>query len=568
MNNRFYLSLIFSLLIALNAVAQEEEKTQEERQGEIEDVQVEIVKDREIILPPAVRKYDKIPPQQQEPQRPNFQYAYPMPTADFTPLDLRLRPLRIKDEPLQKTYGNYLAAGFGNFTTPYLEGYINSKRERNQSFGAHAKYLASMKGPVDEENSGNSELQADVFGTYYGPKASLSGDLGYRRRSLHFYGYPDNLEGVEEDSISQHFNHVFAEAIFKNTDSKALLDYEIKVHGDYISDKLDMNEVMAGFDWKTFYELSEDAGLVLDLSYDYINYSNQLADSENRHLIKVKPRLKFKLMDLSVIAGFNAAYENDTLGTADDLHFYPYADVSYQLNEQWKIFALLKGDMVRNTYSSLSYENQWLGPQNLMFHSNQKFSLDAGLRSRLSKQVAWRGGIAYEIVDNMPFYLNSDKEPALNFYDKTEGASGFFSIIYNTSSTKVFSIFTELSLITEKSLYSNLRARYNSYNTGELQEAYHKPEWIVEADVFYQLVDKINIGLNFYGMGGISAINELGQNFTLDPALDLNVKIDYLLSDRVSIFANFNNVFSQNYELLNRYPVRGFQVIGGLTYNF
>ncbi|MGK7392396.1 MAG: hypothetical protein ACNS60_18725 [Candidatus Cyclobacteriaceae bacterium M2_1C_046] len=564
MNNRFYLSLIFGFFIALNAVAQEEE----ERQGEIEDVQVEIIKDREIDLPPAVRKFDKIPPQEQEPQRPMFKYAYPMPTTDFTPLDLRLRPLRIKDEPLQKTYGNYIAAGFGNFTTPYLEAYVNSKREQDHSFGAHAKYLASMKGPVDGENSGNSELQADVFGTYYGPKASLSGDLGYRRRGLNFYGYPQGTEGIDEDSISQHFNHVFAEAIFKNTDSKALLDYEFRVHGDYISDKLDMNEVLAGFDWRNFYELSEDAGLMLDLSYDYINYSNQLVNSQNRHLLKVKPRLKFKLMNLSVIAGFNAAYENDTLGTEDDLHFYPYADVNYQINDQWKVFALLKGDMVRNSYSNLSYENPWLGPENLMFHSNQTFSLNAGLKSRINQQMAWRGGVAYEIVDNMPFYINSNTQPALDFYNKSDGATGYFSIIYNTSSTKIFSLFTELSLISDENLYSNLRARYNSYNTGDLEEAYHRPEWLVEADVFYQLVEKINIGLNFYGMGGISAIDEFGDNFKLDPALDLNVKLDYLLSDRASIFVNLNNVFSQNYELLNRYPVRGFQAIGGLTYNF
>lgn len=563
MNNRFYLSLFFGLFLASSAHAQ----GQEEVQGEIEDVQVEVVKERDIVLPPAVRKFDKVPPQEVAPERPKLQYTFSIPKVEFTPLDLRLRPLRIKDEPLQKTYGNYLAAGFGNYTTPYLEGYVNSKRERNVSFGAHAKYLSSAKGPVDENNSGNSELQADIFGTYYGPKASLSGDLGFRRRGLHFYGYPEGFE-ADKDSIKQHYNHVFAEAIFKNTDSRASLDYDFTFHADYITDRFEMNEVVAGFDLRNFYSLNDDAGLALDLSYDFINYSNLLVTSNNRHLVKVQPRLKFKAMDIKVIAGFNAAYENDSLGSADDLHFYPFADVAYQLNDQIKIFAVLKGDMIKNSFSKLSYENPWLAQENLMFHSNQTFSLNAGLKTRINKQIGWIGGMAIEVVDNMPFYVNSNQQPALDFYNKMDGAASSFSIIYNTSSTKIFSLFSELSLIADKDLYSNLRARYNNYSTGDLEAAYHKPEWWIELDVFYQLVNKINFGVNFYGMGGISALDNTGSLITLDPALDMNAKIDYLLSDRVSIFANFNNIFSQNYELLNRYPVRGFQVLGGLTYNF
>jgi len=70
-------------------------------------------------------------------------------------------------------------------------------------------------------------------------------------------------------------------------------------------------------------------------------------------------------------------------------------------------------------------------------------------------------------------------------------------------------------------------------------------------------------------MGGIKAIDlNTNEEISLDAALDLSIKADYLISNQVSAFISFNNIFSQDYQLLYRYPVRKLQFMAGISYSF
>ena len=565
MNNRFYLSALLAMIFAFISVSSFSQT--EDPQGEIEDVQVEVVKDREIILPPAVRSFSKVPPQNEERPRPVLQYTYPVPQITLSPLSLALRPLRIKDEPLQKTYGNYIALGFGNYITPYGEVFLNSKRERAYTFGIHGKYLSSFRGPVDGANSGDGVMEVDLFGSYFGKLATLNGDLGFRRRHLNFYGYPEGVE-VDMDTLSQHFNHIFAEGTLQSNNSEAPFQYAFTVEADHLSDALENRETQAGLKWVSQYNFSQQGALLFNASYDFITFTNDRVEGQLRHLFKIQPRVKFDVMNISIIAGFNAAYENDTLGDGDDLHFYPYAEAGYKFGDNWKVFAKLDGDIEKISYTALTYGNPFLGPGNMAFHTNRTFAFLGGIKGSVNQKLGVTAGMSLEAFKNLYFYVNNNQQPASDFYLNQKPYPYYFSTIYDKGITNVFSLFTEVNFMGSEDLYTYLKLRWNSYNTGELEAAYHRPEWIAETDIFYQLVDKINFNVNFYAMGGIKAMDENGMDITLDPAIDLNVKIDYLLSDRASIFVKLNNIFSQNYMLLHRYPVRGFQVMGGITYNF
>jgi hypothetical protein len=55
---------------------------------------------------------------------------------------------------------------------------------------------------------------------------------------------------------------------------------------------------------------------------------------------------------------------------------------------------------------------------------------------------------------------------------------------------------------------------------------------------------------------------------TLDPAVDLNTKLNYFVSKQFSIFLKFNNMLSNKYPVYFNYPVRGFQAMGGISWSF
>ena len=53
-----------------------------------------------------------------------------------------------------------------------------------------------------------------------------------------------------------------------------------------------------------------------------------------------------------------------------------------------------------------------------------------------------------------------------------------------------------------------------------------------------------------------------------DPIIDLNLRADYRITPKISIFAMGNNLANRQYQRFYGYPVKGINVIGGATYTF
>src|SRR6188768_3011623 len=69
--------LLFSSLVGYGQEGKDPAKKKEwEGDGEIENVEIEIVKERQIILPEANRNFDKIPPRASEPIKPPISYDF------------------------------------------------------------------------------------------------------------------------------------------------------------------------------------------------------------------------------------------------------------------------------------------------------------------------------------------------------------------------------------------------------------------------------------------------------------------------------------------------------------
>src|SRR6516225_7231259 len=122
-------------------------------QGEIEKVEIEIVKNREVSVPQAARNFEKIPPRPVEPVKPEINYQFKnlsFNVPDYNPV---IRPLRLKSESISKIYGNYVSAGLGNYTSPYAEAYLTNKRNKNKYYGLKLFHRSFMSGPVDDKNS-------------------------------------------------------------------------------------------------------------------------------------------------------------------------------------------------------------------------------------------------------------------------------------------------------------------------------------------------------------------------------------------------------------------------------
>ena len=94
----------------------------------------------------------------------------------------------------ERMYNNYVAAGFGNNTTPFLEAFLNHTTRSKDNFGLYANYLSS-ENSIDNTplNSNYSKL---VLGAFYKQELrDLSWKIGvnYQGDQHNWYGLPSTI---------------------------------------------------------------------------------------------------------------------------------------------------------------------------------------------------------------------------------------------------------------------------------------------------------------------------------------------------------------------------------------
>src|SRR5687768_16967354 len=109
MIKRITFFLITAMMTQVTVYAQQEQWDQ----GELEDVEIEIVKERQITLPKANRNFEKIPPRPSEPIKPPIQYDFRPFSFQTSQINPAIRPLKLKDQNASKVYGGYVSAGYG-----------------------------------------------------------------------------------------------------------------------------------------------------------------------------------------------------------------------------------------------------------------------------------------------------------------------------------------------------------------------------------------------------------------------------------------------------------------------
>jgi hypothetical protein len=527
-----------------------------EKEGGIPDAQVEIIKDRQIKLPPADRNFDKIPPRPVEPIKPEIIYEFKnlrFNTPDYNP---SIRPLKLKQEEISKIFGNYVSAGFGNYASPYLEAYFTSKRDKNKFYGGHFYQHNFGNGPVDDKNSAGGATQIDLFGKAFNRSVVAGGFLTYENQTGYFYGYTPKKE-TKRDTIKQSYNIVSLGGDISNS-KPSDFSYLLKGGFSYLTDNYKAAESEVALSFVSDYKFSESKKAILIADYFLIAREDIKIDASPRNLFRIKPAYQFSpVEDLSLTLGANMAYENDTLGVNKSLHLFPNVKADYALTTSVSAYAALTGDIDKVNLRSLSRENRWINSNINIFNTNRSIEFLGGLKGKAGRKLGFETGFSASNLKGLYFYQNSVE-------DRSK-----FDVIYDAGNTKRLNLFAEIGYTHTEAVRLILRGDYYSYSTDKIAEAYHRPAYRVALNSSYNVYGKLLFNLDFIGQGGMKAFDRsLAKTVEINPALDLNFKTDYFLSKQVSLFLKLNNLLSTEYQVYLNYPVRGFQAMGGITCTF
>lgn len=536
------------VLVLTNAFSQDRD-----RAGDLEDVEIEIVRERQITLPPATRNFEKIPPRPAETGRPTFNYDFQPFSFQASQINPAIRPLKLKQESPSHVFGGYLSAGYGNYASPYLEAFVNSRRDRNKLIGAHIIHRSSGEGPVDGKNSASGTSGLSLYGKVFSDFISLSAEAGYENRFTHFYGYQPGIV-VEKEDIRQAFNLFSLKGELSNTKNSAFA-WQLGAAFSHLADHYEARETQADFNFKSSYELDEESAIAVAANYSLINRKDSLVEANPRSLLSVNPRYEFfPVEDLKLSAGIVAAFENDTIN-GKDVHAYPDLRASYPLSPSVEVVASLTGGIEKVSLQSLAGENMWLGANIPVFHTNKLLDLQAALHTKIGNKISANGGFSLATLKNLYYFRNMDADPSR------------FTVEYDDVTTRA-NFFASLGFAQAKTFKVMIRGDVYAYST-EIDEAWHRPTYKVTGETSVNISDKFLLDVNLISQGGMKAFDPVADaKVKLDPAFDLNVRTEYLFSEKVSLFAQFNNITSTQYPMFFNYPVRGFQVLGGFTWSF
>ena len=526
--------------------------------GEVDSQTFEIEKKKKIELPPANRLYNKIQPftGEEDNRKLNYEFRTPKLTLGAPKMTPSVLPVNGGNKPEEDgNLNNYVKIGGGNYGKVYGEAFVGNHTE-DLAYDVHFKHLSNQTGPVDDKNSANSENRLKINGEYLAGSFKLGGTVFYDRDNYFFYGNRSrpNAE-IDKANIRQTISTVGVQVGFENTDNNKFIDYALKTSLYRLGDRYDATETDWGTNFSGSIPITENIFALLNADA----FVSQRADAETfkRNLFSVKPAFKFSFDAFTVVAAFKAVNETDDRLKINRSIGFPQVEIDAVPFSGVHIFAGYGGDVNRNTLRSLLGENRWLAPNITVANTEKSRDIYGGLKGELGPSFQFEGKVSYATFKNFYGFNNE-------WVDTTK-----FAVVYDADYIKVLTVSAQIGYQYQNIVRSTLRGDFYDYAVKRLEAAWGRPKATVTWNNSFVFSKKMFATLDAYYIGGLKNKNFVtGTAVNLKPIVDLNLKIDYLLTRNFSAFASINNLLGKNYERYLYYPQQGLNFLAGLSLQF
>jgi len=565
------IAMLVTLAVPVTSVAQD---NWEKPAGGIENAQVVIEKDKIISLRPVSRRFKAI--QLEIPQAKPLAISFQLKeTADSLPsLQVIVRPRTMKDQELDKFYGLNAKVGGGNYKSAYA--LINASTKRNDEYflNGYFNHYSSGIGPVNGSAAGEWTTIIGGSGKYFLNNSTLYSNVNFKNHTYGIYGYDpnifDNLGLLPENK--QKLNVVSFNIGLADNNLDNNIDHNLNLGINYLINNNDLDAIepnpldpleYSEFIYSITYDfkarLDDNWGLSTVVDYTGITQSTPGVSNLGRRFGQLKPVLSYKLNQFVFSAGININHVLDPIIKANNLsqfRFFPVASIDYEISAKHHARIAMDGGVEKISVNSIIEENPYISQDVLVNNNISDFAGLLNLEGEIATNLGYKIGYMYKHYDRMMFYKNNTVDTAR------------FDVVYDEGGTSLNKFSLGLNYVVNDNLNLSAGGAYNIYNTIDIAEAWHRPAFEVDFTSNFTIAKKLHGHITYFLLNGIKAENSAGQIKTLDTIHDLNVGLNLSLTERAGIFIDVMNVLGSNYQLYNNYPVKGFQVVGGLSFRF
>jgi len=483
-------------------------------------------------------------------------------------------------QPQNRLYKGYVKAGFGLYTTPLGEVYIDQTRSRQNAWGFHAKHFSSNGGLDDVGPSDYSYNSIDGFYKQFLPNHEASGRLMYDRRRVSYYGYASNdsiedalaaIEPPVEDFQKQFYNDIgFAariRSLYKDS-TKIAHDVNLEVHSfsnltGSRETNMRINVDLAMEDGKETYA----AGVLIDNDAYRGVLDGDLGDfRQNGTLIGLMPSASTRGDKYLVKVGAGVYIDAWSKTT---FHFFPQVYASYSLfNDILIPYVGVDGARQRNSFRSLARENPWLTGAPSLSNSSKMYDVYGGIRGSFSSDLGFDVRVSTSRVKDKVLYVSVANAP---YGDR-------MAPVYDQ--VDILDLSGEIHYHMREALNVYARIDVNTYTVKDQVEAWNLPPYQLAFGATYDIRGKLILKgeAQFIGrrkargpeVTTVAEPDGTGEFATveLDGFLDLYFGAEYRYTKRLSVFFDVSNLSASKYERWYQYPVQRTLFLGGATYAF
>ncbi len=490
----------------------------------------------------------------------------------------------------ERVYDNYLAAGFGNYSTPFVELFLHQNTKHETDFGLYAKYISSEDG-VDGALLNNGYRNLNLGGYYMREERYFNWKVGFdvENHQYNWYGLPaitfdvPTLNAIEEKQTYKYFS-LNGEINFEDS---YIEEARAKIYS--FSDDLKSKELFFSLEADLQFPLTAISrklkNLQVNTSLTYLtgefekNYTGTAKVPYSFFNFKVHPTYRFGDDKVKVKAGAKVYVAMDTENSLTDFLIYPDIEISYPIVKSLAYLSLgAGGDLEMNSYRRLSATNPFVSPTLFLTQTNEQYNFFASVNGKFSPNVTYQIKGSYRNQEDKPLFIrNNSKSDGTFSIVNSIPLLGYeygnsFNVFYDD--VKTFTFYSDLEVDVSKRMMVGANLQFHSYTLTGQQEAWNLPK--VESTVYAKYKkDKWYAGADLFFVGERKDVLYSGtfpstisgvQN--LKSYLDLNLNGGYHFNDMLSAFVKFNNVLNSDYQRFANFQVQGFQVLAGITYKF
>ncbi|MEZ4779899.1 MAG: TonB-dependent receptor [Flavobacteriaceae bacterium] len=480
-----------------------------------------------------------------------------------------------KAKPIQ-LYDNYATLGFGSYTSVLAELFSSFEISRTDNAGIFFRHNASH-GNIEETLLDTKYFDTELNGNYTSRQKDMTYKIeaGVQHQVFNWYGLNTDFDTASDETINaidpqQTYvgfnlggNISITESVFESA--------KAKIH--YLGDAFSSSEINVNLQPTFVFPLS-DFNLQVLTEVDYLtgkfdrNYLTQDEIAYSFLNAGVTPSLVYVNEDLTLSLGANAVVSLDSENSETNFFIYPKIQASYRLVEEvLMVYGGVEGELQQNTYRNFKNENPFMSPTLLIAPTSKLYHAFGGLKGKLSNQVGYNVRGSYGKEENKAlFQLNPYKGISDTFEGYEYGNS--FGLVYDD--VNILTLFGELKIAVSDAFLLGVNANFYSYSLENQPEAWNLPELTASVFSNFNITEKVYAGVSLFFVGERKdrVSNHFSDIVTLDSYFDANVNLGYKVSDRLSIFGKGSNLFGNNYQKWQNFPVQGIQGLLGATYKF